>query len=27
MPPAVKLQVDLIVRFRLHTLLSLDSVG
>lgn len=27
MPSAVELQVDLIVRFRLHTLLSLDSVG
>jgi hypothetical protein len=27
MPSAVELQVDHIVRFRLHTLLSLDSVG
>jgi hypothetical protein len=27
MPPTVERQVDLIVRFRLHTLLSLDSVG
>lgn len=27
MPPTVELQVDLIVSFRLHTLLSLDSVG
>ena len=27
MPSAVELQVDHIVRFRLHTMLSLDSVG
>lgn len=27
MPPTVELQVDLMLRFRLHTLLSLNSVG